>query len=77
MRCRSGSATGSHLLESWDAPVANAPLAMDRAYEGAETRQLVRDLGMTPVVPPKANRKIKWDYDRETYKFWNEIEQLF
>ena len=68
---------GRALLKSWAEPVAGAPLAMDRAYEGDETRQLVRDLGMTPVVPPKANRKVKWNYDRETYKRRNEIERLF
>ena len=68
---------GRALLESWDNPVADAPLAMDRAYEGDETRQLVRDLGMTPVVPPKANRKVKWEYDRKTHKLRNEIERLF
>src|SRR4030042_186593 len=28
----------------------------DRAYEGDETRQLVLDLEMGPVVPPKSNR---------------------
>ena len=32
---------------------------------------------MTPVVPPKANRKAERDYDRETYKLRNEIERLF
>ena len=32
---------------------------------------------MTPVVPPRANRKVKWDYDRETCKFRNEVERLF
>ena len=68
---------GRTLLKSWADPVANAPLAMDRAYEGDETRQFVRDLGMTPVVPPKANRKAERDYDRETYKRRNEIERLF
>ena len=53
---------GRVLLENWDDPVANAPLAMDCACEGDETRQLVRDLGMTPVVPPKSNRKVEWEY---------------
>ena len=52
-------------------------MVMDRAYEGDETRQLVLDLGMTPVVPPKANRLIKWDYDRTLYKRRNEVERLF
>ena len=68
---------GRALLKSWADPVAGAPPAMDRACEGDETRQLVRDLGMTPVVPPKANRKAEWNYDRETYKLRNEIERLF
>jgi hypothetical protein len=29
---------------------------MDRAYEGNETRQLVLDLGMIPVVQRKSTR---------------------
>ena len=49
---------------------------MDRAYEGDETRQLVLDLGMQPVVPPKANRLVKWKYDRTIYKRRNEVERL-
>lgn len=52
-------------------------LLMDRAYEGDQTRQLVLDLGMTPVVPPKSNRLHPWDYDRAIYKKRNEIERLF
>ena len=68
---------GRALLKSWADPVAGAPLAMDRACEGDETRQLVRDLGMTPVVPPKANRKAEWNCDRETCRMRNEIERLF
>jgi transposase len=50
---------------------------MDRAYEGAETRQLALDLGFIPVVPPKSNRIDAWEYDREMYKRRNEIERLF
>ena len=50
---------------------------MDRAFEGDETRQLVLDWGMIPVVPPKSNRLHPWDYDRALYKKRNEIERLF
>ena len=50
---------------------------MDRAYEGDETRHLVEHLGMTPVVPPKSNRREPWDYDRGLYKKRNEVERLF
>jgi len=52
-------------------------MIMDRAYEGDETRQLVMDLHLEPVVPPKANRLNKWEYDRELYKKRNEVERLF
>ena len=50
---------------------------MDRAYEGDETRHLAVNLGYVPVVPPKQNRLVPWDYDRALYKRRNEIERLF
>ena len=53
------------------------PLVMDRAYEDNQTRQLVLDLGMVPVVPPKRNRLEPWQYDRALYRKRNEIERLF
>jgi len=58
-------------------PLAAQYVIMDRAYEGDEARQLVRDLGMTPVVPPKSNRREPWDYDRHLYRKRNEVERLF
>ena len=68
---------GRALLENWDEPVGNAPLAINRAYEGDETCRFAEEMEMTPVVPPKANRKAERNHDRETYKFRNEIERLF
>ena len=53
------------------------PLIIDRAYEGNETRQLVLELGMITVVPPKSNRIDPWNYDRALYRKRNEIERLF
>lgn len=50
---------------------------MDRAYEDNQTRQLVLDLGMAPVVPPKRNRLEPWEYDRTMCKRRNEVERLF
>ncbi len=64
------------LLELGPLPV-EVPLVMDRAYEGDETRQLALELNMIPVVPPKANRRDPWDYDRELYKKRNQVERLF
>ena len=68
---------GRLLLEDLGPMPDGLPLLMDRAYEGDETRQLVLDLGMIPVVPPKANRLAPWSYNRELYKKRNEIERLF
>ena len=64
------------LLELGSMPV-QVPLLMDRAYEGNETRQLVLELNMIPVVPPKSNRLDPWEYDRQLYKKRNEVERLF
>jgi transposase len=55
----------------------NHYLAMDRAYEGDETRQKAIEQGFIPVVPPKSNRKEPWEYDKELYKRRNEIERFF
>jgi transposase len=52
-------------------------MIMDRAYEGDETRQLVLELGFSPVVPPKKNRLDPWEFDQFMYKRRNEIERLF
>ena len=69
------AAPGRELLKATDLQADF--VIMDRAYEGEETRQLVLDFGMTPVVPPKANRISLWEYDREMYKKRNEVERLF
>lgn len=52
-------------------------LLMDRAYEGDKTRQLAVEMGFTPVVPPKKNRAVPWEYDQQMYRRRNEIERLF
>jgi transposase len=69
------AAPGRELLKATDMQAKF--VIMDRAYEGYETRQLILDLGMTPVVPPKINRITPWEYDREMYKKRNEVERLF
>jgi transposase len=56
---------------------AGFPYLWTRPDEDNLTRQLVLDLGMIPVVPPKCNRIEPWEYDRALYKKRNEIERLF
>ncbi len=62
-------------LENYD--WEGASVIMDKAYEGDDTRQLILDLGMTPVVPPRINRLTPWEYGKEMYKKRNEVERLF
>ena len=70
---------GRKLLEGWKQarPEGVKAVVMDRAYEGDQTRQLVLDLNLEAVVPPKINRLNPWEYDREIYKRRNEVERLF
>ena len=53
------------------------PLAMDRAYEDNETRELARKRHFVPVVPPKKTRVEPWAFDKGLYKRRNEIERFF
>ncbi len=64
-------------MSTLEPPESTVSMVMDRAYEGDETRQLVLELGFTPVVPPKQTRLNSWKYDRLMYCRRNEIERLF
>lgn len=69
---------GRKLLNSLDAEnLKVVSVIMDKAYKGNQPRQLVFDLGLIPVVPPKENRISIWQYDREMYKKHNEVKRLF
>ena len=72
---------GRELMASLDVDLCKSLgvkyVVMDKAYEGDETRQLALDLGLEPVVPPKANRKAPWSLNEAVYKTRNEVERLF
>jgi transposase len=68
---------GRKLLEAYGKVNKTTYLLMDRAYEGDNTRALALDLGFIPVVPPKRNRRVPWEYDKELYKLRNQVERLF
>jgi transposase len=53
------------------------PMLMDKAYEGDATRALAAKYGYEPIVPPKTNRVIPWDYDKVKYRRRNIVERLF
>ena len=60
-----------------DAIAKDKPLLMDKAYEGDACRAKAEKCGMHPVVPPKSNRKVPWEYDEELYKERNIVERNF
>lgn len=56
---------------------ANTLLA-DKAFDADErVIALLRAEGKTAVIPPKSNRKIQRDYDKEIYKARHLIENFF
>ena len=68
---------GRELIEIAGRQDMLTPLIMDRAYEDDNTRYIAQILRFEPIVPPKKNRKILWEYDKELYRKRNEIERLF
>lgn len=49
----------------------------DKGYESNRILAFIRSEGATAVIPPKANRKEPWEYDRELYRQRNLIERAF
>ena len=63
-----------HLLPTMQATT----LLADKAYDADErVLAVLHSAGKTAVIPPKANRKIDRDYDRDTYKARHLIENFF
>ena len=78
-----GNPTGFHLTggQACDLDGADALLehiAADKGYD-ADTRMLtpLEKAGKTAVIPPKANRKVQRQYDKELYKARHLIENFF
>ena len=63
-----------HLLPSMQAEM----LIADKAFD-ADTRviAMLADAGKTAVIPPKANRRLPRDFDRDLYKTRHLIENFF
>ena len=72
-RSRGGPSSKLHALVA-DACTA---LIMDRADHGDQTRQLARELGDRPVVPPPSYRNPSWAYDRTLDRRRNEVDRCF
>ena len=47
----------------------------DKAYDSNKILRLIGEMGATPVIPPRKNRKEQRVYDRERYKARNLVER--
>ncbi len=51
-----------------------AKLLGDKAYDGDDFRQELKDRSIEPVIPGKCNRKRRLRFDKQTYKLRHRIE---
>lgn len=52
-------------------------LLADRAFDADWLRSDLLERGITPVIPPKSNRRFPAEFDKETYKWRHLIENYF
>lgn len=55
----------------------SAELVADKGYDSQALREWLSERGTRPVIPPRKNRKIQFDYDKAIYKQRNVIERMF
>jgi len=70
----------AHDLRETDALISGLSagyLLADRAFDADWLRNGLLDRGITPVIPPKSNRRFPAEFDKETYKWRHLIENYF
>ena len=55
----------------------SAELVADKGHDGRELREWLEQRGTESVIPPRKNRKIRYDYDQAIYRERNIIERMF
>ena len=50
---------------------------MDKAYDSHDIREHLIKHGIVPVIPPKSNRIVSLDYDKNLYKLREKVERFF
>ena len=49
----------------------------DKGYDSDWFRAALANQGITACIPPKANRKVQYPYDKQLYRQRHKIENLF
>ena len=55
----------------------SAELVADKGYDSDKLRDWLDQRNTKPVIPPRKNRKVQYDYDRTAYRQRNIIERMF
>jgi len=55
----------------------SAARVADKGYDSRALREWLENRGTEPVIPPRKNRKIQYNYDKAVYKQRNIIERMF
>ena len=55
----------------------NAYVLGDKAYDSNKIIEFIESKSAVAVIPPKRNRKIQREYDKELYKNRNQVERFF
>lgn len=54
-----------------------AHLVADKGYDNQALREWLIERGTQPVIPPRKNREVQYDYDKVIYRQRNIVERLF
>ena len=49
----------------------------DKGYDSNWFRAALAERGITPCIPPRSNRKVRIDYDKDLYRQRHKIENVF
>ena len=52
-------------------------LLADRGYDSDGFREKLKARGIIPCIPPRKNRKIQYQYDKNLYKKRHKVENMF
>src|SRR5690606_10728282 len=55
----------------------SAKLVADKGYDSKALRDWLEQRGTEPIIPPRKNRKVQYDYDKAVYRQRNVIERMF
>lgn len=72
-----GNAAESGELSTLLCDVSTGEVIADKAYDSDSIRDLLSERQITTTIPPKSNRKVQYEYDRESYRTRHRVENFF